>query len=212
MWPLKSGFELLVAFYLQIRYNIIRMRTKVELSVLFHEMARRLLLKQDLATVANGMRMPLKTVQELTRRGDFKEVLESLRDDTYQETDRALKEEARNITQEIQRAAEESFDLLQELMASVRTGAGHRIKIAQDMLDRAGHRAKDDHERVVVNINNIDAQVLAETMRAEQEARQRLSSASNLVTQASEFQHPTDLKRGTNTSESADRGSRAEGT
>lgn len=187
------------------------MRTKVELELIYHEMARRLLLKQSLPEVAQGMKLPLPRVQELTRREDFKEVLEALRDDTYSDTDKHLKETARNLREEIRRAAEDSFDTLQELLYAAK-GEGTKVKIAQDMLDRAGYGAEEDRPQVHIAINTTDARVLTETIRAEQEAQQRLKGVERLITRASDFAHPTDLKRGTNTSESADRESSAEGS
>lgn len=185
-------------------------RTKVESEIIYHELARRLLLKQSIPEVAQAMRMKPQTVQAITRRDDFREVLEQIRKGAYRETDHRLKEDARNLEKEIRRAAVDSFDVLQELLVKARS-EGTKMRVAQDMLNRAGYQQKEERAQVNIQINTTDAQVLAETLQKEKEARKRLQK-DGLVTKASEFTHPTDLKRGTNTSKSANRGSSATGS
>lgn len=172
------------------------MKTKVEFELVYHELARRLLLGQSVPEAAQAMRLSVERVQQLTHNKRLRAVLAELRDSQYRETDRAMREEGRNLREEIRDAAEDSFDALRVLLTTA-SQEGVKVKIAQDFLDRAGYNEPEAEAAVIVNINTTDAQVLAEALRVEKAGLKRLKKTDELVAPATKFEHPKDFARGT---------------
>ena len=172
------------------------MKTKVEFELVYHELARRLLLGQSVPEAAQAMRLSVERVQKLTHNTRLRAVLAELRDSQYRDTDRAMKDAGRNLRKEIQDAAETSFDVLQDLLVAAKATETGKIKIAQDFLNRAGLVEAETKAAIVVNINTTDAAVLAEALRVEKAGEKLLGTNKELVAPATKFEHPKDFARG----------------
>jgi len=107
------------------------MKTRTELTLKYHEIARRLLAGQNVEQVAQEMGYNVKQLQGTIRRPFFQQILEDLRNEAYQVLDYDIKRRIRNLREEIAEAAVESFDRLVTLLRNTNNEALIR-DIAQD--------------------------------------------------------------------------------
>jgi hypothetical protein len=150
------------------------MKTRVETSIISHEVARRLLLKQPMEEIAQAMGIAEKTLQNHIRKPAFQTLLNTLQEQMYRPVDRTLGDKQRNLTEEISQAAFKSFDRLNALLdaASEQT----RMHVAQDILDRAGYGKKQIVQTEgTLKIDTLDAQILLQALDADKRARERVS-------------------------------------
>lgn len=163
------------------------MATRVVLSIVYHEMARRILLRQTPEEIAQAMGIPLSTVRQILAREDLKTVVAELRDRQWEHFDREQAAEARDLRAEISKASEESFDRLLSVLRSSGEEK-HVINVAQDMLDRAGYGKRAEAASTTnVYINPIDASVIVDTLKKEAEGASRNTPPEELA------KHPKDL-------------------
>jgi len=156
----------------------------------YHEMARRLLRHQTSEEIASAMSMPLDTVKRIMQKPAFKKVCLDLQEKRFEDVDRELKAEARNLHQELKQQAVKAYDLLKDMMTSA-AHEGLRVNIAQDLMDRAGYRrTPEERPTVVMNINPIDADVLATALAKEQKGRKALEIKELPVQSARDLDHP----------------------
>jgi len=150
-------------------------RTKVVFSLMYNEIARRLLLKQELSEISQAMCVKEETLSRILRKPEFKETLELLQERVYRGLDQSLVSDARNLREEMQKAAFTSFDRLCSLQ---KTAASESIvvNISQDLLDRAGYgKTTKIVEERIVKIDSLDAEVLAAALAREKEGRANLN-------------------------------------
>jgi len=164
-------------------------RTTVQLTLIYHEIARRLLLKQDPPLIAISMCIPEDFVKQLMRRPAFREVLAQLEQRAFDPIDTALKNQARNLRDDIDRAAANSFDRLTKLLQTTTT-EGIIRDIGQDFLDRAGYgKIQKVEQTEVLQIDPITADVLVTALKREQEGKAALGDRIP-VKPSSEADHP----------------------
>jgi hypothetical protein len=145
----------------------------VRTELIYHEIARRLLLKQDESEICQAMQLPQKSLDHIQKRPDFRILVDQLRDKAYRGVDKTINESARSLTEKIAEVAVESFDRLQALLRTANSPT--LIKdIAQDFLDRAGYAKTQPLNQTVVNIGTLEASVLTDALKREREARERL--------------------------------------
>jgi len=157
------------------------MHTKVETSIISHEIARRLLLKQSMEDISQAMAIELKTLQAHVRRGPFKALLDQLQSKLYRPTDQALADKGRNLKEEINLAAIKSFDRLTQLLEAASSEAVV-MHVAQDMLDRAGYAKKQVVEtEATLRIDPIDAGILMEALATDKAARERIKQNPDVL-------------------------------
>lgn len=168
------------------------MTSRIMHELTFHEMARRLLLKQSAEQISQAMGIKLDIVKRTLRKKEFKKVAMDLQEATYRGLDQELKDDARDLRSEIQEAAFDSFDRLKELL---HYGAGEAVvtNIAHDFLDRAGYgKQKSDAPAVNIIVNPIDADILATALDTERKGRERLEKKGdlNLAKLPEDLNHP----------------------
>jgi len=164
-------------------------KSRVEYHLVFHEMARRLMLKQEPEEISQAMGIRLSTVKNTLRKPEFKRVVKELQEKVYRQTDRELMDEARDIRAELQGLAGESLDRLTALLRSAASEAIQK-DVAQDLLDRAGYgKHVPEDAKVNIVINPIDADVIATALRKEREGQQKLRG-EDLAKPPSDLEHP----------------------
>ena len=172
--------------------------SKVVLDLTYNEVARRLLMHQTPEAIAQKMALKLSTLTQMMRRGDFRVVLEKVREKTYEGVDENLKSDARDIRQEIEDQQGPSMDRLTALLEHA-ASEGVQKDIAQDFLDRGGHgRAPEKSPQIQITINPIEADVIAEALHKEKQGRARLEKLEiRLAKPPKEIEHPAlQLKEG----------------
>jgi len=171
-----------------------RGHTRVEFELLYHEVARRLLLKQNVEEIALASGLHKDTVINLMRRPRFRTILDELREKAYRPLDKQIEANKRNIKQEIQDVAGESLDRLKHLLVAA-SSETLSADIAKDFLDRAGFGkqlvAKDE---ITIKVDELTASILATALQRERQGRERLERLENppLVRGASELERPAD--------------------
>lgn len=153
--------------------------------------------------IAQGMALKLGTLNQMMRRPDFLKVLEKVREKTYKGVDQNLENDARNIRQEIVDIQGASFDRLKTLLDHA-ASEGIQKDIAQDFLDRGGHGvAAEKTPQIQININPIEADVIATALHKEEEGRKRLEKLEiRLAKPPKELEHPAlQLREKTNEKE-----------
>ena len=166
-------------------------RTKVATSIIHHELARRMLMKQDVQEISQQTGMKVEVIERALRKPEFLALMQELQDKIYETTDRELTSDARDIQHEIKDLAGESLDKLTALMrASVNEGI--MKDIAQDFLDRAGHTKKPEATTTnIVNINPIEASIINIALKREEEGRKLLQGKTiELAKSVEEVDHP----------------------
>lgn len=166
-------------------------KPRVLVDLMYGEIARRLMLHQDVEQISQSMSLELGTVKAILSRPDFKEKMRELEGKAYEGLDQTLKDDARNIRKQIADAAQESFDRLKLLLANA-AAEGIQMKVAQDLLDRAGFgRPQETAPRQVFIINPIDADVITTALRKEAEGIQRLEGIHKILLKTPEtLEHP----------------------
>jgi len=165
-------------------------RTRVQFSLVYYELARRLLLKQDVPLIAQAMGIPEPTVQRVMRKPAFQAVLQQIQDKTYATVDQHLTSQARNLREEFETAAYASFDRLTHLLAKAESESV-QMNVAQDLLDRAGYAKVQKVEAVeTLKVDPITADVLVTALKKEEEGRRLLAQKVDLTKTASETEHP----------------------
>jgi len=165
--------------------------SKVVLDLTYNEVARRLIMHQTPEAIAQGMALPVGTVKHMLRRPDFLVVMEKVRSKTYEGLDTELKEDAKSVRQKILDVQDDSFDRLKTLMEHA-ASEGIQKDIAQDFLDRGGNvGAHEKTPQVTININPIEADVIATALHKENEGRKRLEKLEiKLAKPPEEIDHP----------------------
>lgn len=171
--------------------------SKVVLTLTYNEVARRLIMHQKPEQIAQGMALPLGTVKQMLRRPDFIVVLERVREKTYEGVDKLMSDDAKGVRQKIVDIQDASFDRLKDLMEHA-ASEGIQKDIAQDFLDRGGHtKAPEKSPQIQININPIEADVIATALHKEKAGRDRLEKLEiRLAKPPSEVEHPALLKEG----------------
>lgn len=153
-------------------------RNRVQFSLIYNEVARRLLLKQELGEIAQAMCIREESLKTMMLRPAFKELLAELQKTIYRPIDQGLVSDARNLREELQGAAFTSFD---RLLALQKSAASEQVimNISQDLLDRAGYaKTSKIIEERTVRIDPLDAEVLVSALAREKEGREHLSTKS----------------------------------
>jgi len=165
--------------------------SKVVLTLTYNEVARRLLMHQTPAEISQKMSLRLGTLTQMMRRPDFLVVMEKVRGKTYEGVDKQLKEDAKGVRQKIIDIQDDSFERLKLLMEHA-ASEGIQKDIAQDFLDRGGHtKAPEKAPQIQININPIEADVIADALHKEKEGRARLEKLTiTLAKPAKEVEHP----------------------
>lgn len=166
-------------------------RTRAQLSITYHEIARRLLLKQETSLIAQAMCIPEETIKTVMRRPSFTAYLSELETRLFQTTDQGIADKSRNLREELEAAAYKSFDKLKDLLEMASTES-LQANIAQDLMDRAGYgRTQKVETEQVIHIDPITADVLLSSIRKEKEARATLGGKEpELVKSPAELDHP----------------------
>lgn len=144
---------------------------KARLELVYHEMARRMLLRQTDEEIAQHMGLKHQSVKRIQENPQFREVLESLRDKAYQGLDRAIENKAKSMVERISEAADESYT---RLLVLLKTSQSEQVvrDVAQDFMDRAGFGKAQPTNQTTVNIGSLEASVLMDALRREREARE----------------------------------------
>lgn len=173
---------------------------RLSLEVVYHEVARRLLLKQTEDAICQEMGFSRPALLGIMNRDDFKHIFYDLQSKTYAPIDQQLQLQSRNLRDEIQQACFESYD---RLMSLLKTSASESIvkDVAQDMLDRGGYGKKVEDNRTVINIGVLEASILTEALKKEDEGRKLLGEKTALQLTKPVDEHANDRR---NASESAD--------
>jgi len=178
-------------------------RNQVTLTVIYHELARRVLMHQTPEEMAQGTRIPLETLKVMLRRDDFKRILEEVRDKTFEGVDKQLESTARNIQQEIrEKAAPKAYDKLMHLLDNA-VAEGIQMRVSQDLLDRAGIAARQPAEgaKIQVIVGPVEADVIMTSLKKEEEGRKRLEAIRlELAKPVKELSHPSNQPSGGETS------------
>lgn len=178
-------------------------RNHVMLEVIYHEMARRVLLHQDAAEIAQAMRINPNTVAQMLRRDDFKRILEEVRDKTFEGVDKQLESDARNIQQEIrEEAAPKAYDKLMHLLNHAKA-EGIQMRVSQDFLDRAGISSRPpEAPGIQIFIGPTEADVIATALKKEEAGRTRLEAIRiELAKPVKELDHPNNQSQSSGTTE-----------
>lgn len=186
------------------------MTDQISLELTYHEIARRRLLKQSRENIAQATGLRLNTLQAVERRPAYRRILDKLRDKTYTGLDNALIGEKRNLRQEIQDVAEDSFDVLKDLLHTA-AGEGVRVNIGQDFMDRAGYHKAPAVPVVAIQVNRTDAEVITEALDRERKGRIRLEKLElDLALPREKIKHPMLKKHGDNSTIGPSEGAEAE--
>jgi hypothetical protein len=151
-------------------------RPKVVFNVIYHEIARRLLMKQEVSEIAQATLIPEDRLMALMRRPAFKELLEKLTAKKYEGIDQTINSDARNLREELNEAAFASFDRLVQLQ---RCAASESLvaNISQDILDRAGFGKQTKVEETrIFKIDSLDAEILAGALEKERVGREHMQT------------------------------------
>jgi len=150
------------------------MKTRTELALKAHEIARRLLAGQTVEQIAQETGYEVKRLQNTIRRPYFQQILADLRDEAYQVLDYDIKRRIRGLREEIAEAAVESFDRLVTLLRNTQNENLIR-DIAQDFLDRAGYGKTSKVEvEETFKLAQEDVEQIREALLKEKEAGERL--------------------------------------
>lgn len=169
------------------------MPAKLLLEVTYQEVARRLLLKQSEEDIGQAMGISQAALRGILARNDFKDIFRTLQQKMYDPIDAQLVQQGRNLKDEIEQACFDSFDRLMLLLKNSSSEAIAK-DVAQDMLDRGGFGKKHEETRTVINIGALEASVLVEALRKEDEGRKRLDGRSILQLTKPVDEHATDRR------------------
>lgn len=167
-------------------------RTKVATSIIHHELARRMLMKQDVQEISQQTGMQVDVIERALRKPEFLALMQELQDKIYETTDRELTSDARDIQHEIKDLAGESLDGLKRLMRNS-VNEGIVTNISQDFLDRAGHTKRPElTSQTIVNINPIEASIINIALKREEEGRKLLEGKQviELAKSSEDVDHP----------------------
>jgi len=176
------------------------MPNKLLLEVTYQEVARRLLLKQSEDDICQQTGISLPALHGIMNRKDFQFLFRDLQTKLYKPIDDHLAEGTRNLRDEIEKASFDSFDRLMLLLKNSSSEAIAK-DVAQDMLDRAGYGKKVDDNKTVINIGTLEASVLVEALKKEDEGAKRLGLKPALELTKTVGEHATERR---NASETAD--------
>ena len=151
------------------------MRTNnLVLELTYHEVARRLLLKQQPREIAEAMHMRIEALNTMLKRREFRCVFDALSARAHEPLDQAIDQRSRNIRREIEDHAAFAFDKLKDLLSGAHSEVVQK-DIAQDFLDRAGFAAAAPTQpQIQVVINPLEAEVIASALDRERQGRERL--------------------------------------
>ena len=143
---------------------------KARLDLVYHEIARRMLLKQTDEEIAIHSGLKLASVKRMQDNPQFREILEALRNKAYAGVDRAIEGKTKSMVERLSEAADESYDRLRVLL---KTSSSEQIvrDVAQDFMDRAGFGKAQPQNTTTVNIGTLEASVLMDALKREREAR-----------------------------------------
>lgn len=143
----------------------------VRLELTYHEIARRLLLKQQDEEICQAMGLKATSLKNLTKRPDFRAIIDELRQRSYENVDGSIKAQATDLTTRIKQDATESYD---RLLALLRSSASESIvrDVAQDLLDRAGYGRAEKEVKATIQIGPLETSVLVDALRREREAHE----------------------------------------
>ena len=151
-------------------------RSKVVFNLVYNEVARRLLLKQETSEISQAMCVPETALATLIRKPAFQAVLQELQTKMYKGVDSTLASDARNLRDELQQAAFTSFDRLVALQKSA-ASESVVVNISQDLLDRAGYgKTSKIVEERIVRIDTLEAEILTSALAREKEGRELLNA------------------------------------
>ena len=175
--------------------------SRLTLEVVYHEVARRLLLKQTEDAICQDMGITRPALLGVMNRGDFKQIFYDLQAKSYAPIDQQLQLQTRNLRDEIQQAGFESYD---RLMALLRTSASETIvkDVAQDMLDRGGYGKKVEDNRTVINIGVLEACAITEALKKEEEGKKLLGEKTTLQLTKPVDEHAKDRRDASETADS----------
>lgn len=154
------------------------MSNKLMLEVTYQEVARRLLLKQSEDDISQQMGISMTALHGIMNRKDFQFLFHDLQTKLYKPIDERLSQETRNLRDEIEKAAFDSFDKLLLLLKNSSSEAIAK-DVAQDMLDRAGY-GKQAEAKTVINIGALEASVLVEALKKEEQGAKRLGLKTSM--------------------------------
>jgi len=164
-------------------------RTRVQFQLMYNEIARRLLLKQEPSAIALSMGVHEDLVKRILRKPEFHKLIDTLQGNVLQPIDTHLKSEARNLRDEIDQAAFKSFDRLQGLLDTASSEAVVK-DIAQDLLDRAGYVKTQKVEQTdFLKVDPLTASILISALDKEAEGRKTLGKRVPTKT-AGNTEHP----------------------
>jgi hypothetical protein len=169
-------------------------RLKLTFQVTYHEIARRILLKQSEADICQQMGLSLPTLQGITRRKEFLDVFEPLRAKAFEAVDAQIEHQGRDLRDEIKLACEESFDRLMMLLRISNNDAIMK-DIAQDMLDRGGYGAKVEAQAPTIVVNALDASVLMDALNKAREGKALLANKDVLALARPSQEHADAIKQ-----------------
>jgi len=169
-------------------------RDKISLDLLYNNIARRFLLHQSPEDISDATGIKLSTLQAMTRRPAFKAIMNQVKENAFAGIDTSIVSEKRNMRVEVIQAAEDSFDMLNELLQTA-AAETTKVKIGQDFMDRAGGafvKKAEEIEQPVININIVDAEVLTDALEREKKGRERLEKLQTieLAKDPGKLEHP----------------------
>jgi len=169
-------------------------RDKISLDLLYNNIARRFLLHQSPEDISDATGIKLSTLQAMTRRPAFKAIMNQVKENAFKGIDTSIVSEQRNMRVEIQEAAEDSFDLLSELLQTA-AAETTKVKIGQDFMDRAGGeftKKPEEAKLPPININIVDAEVITDALGREKKGRERLEKRQllELAKEPGKLEHP----------------------
>lgn len=156
-------------------------QNRVRFDLLCHEIARMMLLKLTDEQICDRTNLKPTSLRRLQSQPHFRQILNDLRDKSFQQVDDTIALTRRDLKPDLQRAAEESFDRLEAILMDDATEKSLVRDIGQDFLDRAGYTRKPDAGPIQINIGTLEAAVLKGALDLERQARERLEAHDKLV-------------------------------
>jgi len=174
------------------------MSTQVALNLIYHEVARWLLLRKTIDEISQRTGLSPSLLYKITSRDEFKKVTEDLRTKVYEELDKDMSLRAKNLGHEIDNAAVESFD---RLLILLKTSGNENIirDVGQDFLDRAGYGKSQPSASATVVIDPITGSMILQALVKDAEGLKANKPIEELVQDGAHLNHPLNRRLGTPT-------------
>jgi hypothetical protein len=179
------------------------MASKLQLELIYHDIARRLIMKQPLEDIARAIGVKESSVKRALRNTVFQDILKQVTERSYLKLDSQIQDAKANIRERIEDAAQKSLGKLLFLLENA-ASESVQLNAAMTLLDRGGYSNKMQVEQTQhVMFDSLTGSVIMDALNKEAVAKASARPLTEFIKKPEELDHPiiTHLKASSENSE-----------